>query len=1191
MNNDPTTLHERIDSSTSRKNVWPRRILFVLVGLVGTMVSSVLFAPSMLSSAIGTRLLLSVVNNMIGGSVHADDLSLGWFSGQWAEDLRLMDPDGNRVLAVKRIELPRLSLLSLLQGTHNLETVMLVKPVANIRQYPDGTNSLSRSLLITPSAATPPPTHKSQTKQKPNQSDTLLGDIRVTIEITDGRITYALPEIPPVELTDLSVSAGLMGNQRLAITFKSQIHQSNVDGHIEGKLIVREMVGPDGQLALAAAEIDSELILSNIPVLFADHLLKQQGKIAALLGPVFSGQLVAHGRVQQLEAKLWANSQNLKAILGIDADANGMKLSKESILKIRVTPQAWDIISQGTQWEPAKLAEPFRLNLIFNELSTGYGLNTMQGEAELKIGDIILDGGDARMGRLALRKTHGKLRLNGADRSAFLSVQSMLEQKGKLGRLSLTVQSTNVLDEQNQISRTDLKTMIKGTLEQMPVTLFDRILDTNGLAIAALGPTLDIQAQANLLHAAGLNTKTGSFTVRTQGQTVDASINGQITERSVTLEPDSKITLTLKPSFVRKLIALLPTVPPQLEKLKLEKSTILKLKVNHAHLPLRKDLIETARVDLQATIDHFIPKGDPRFDGVSLQDLSVQISNLDSDGSAKASLHVRILHHGQTIPLRATFHLNDPFTDKIKTHQAMVTIDNLPIGLIERLAQPNKSLTKWLAKPIKNITLETSTDLDGSFDIKARITSPQLTAYMSGRYQPSEYQLQLTKGSWVKYQITPQLFRAMLAKEKTQTDPDKPQLELDRPFHLKAVVHEAVFGLWRSPATHSDSNRPERSVPIDPSRIALKVSLTSEQAKLRLKNQPGTMRLKDLKASLQTHDLRNEIKLSARVTIDSGLVDSQTGSILALVRMENLFDQAGVLTPSSTTTDVNVKADRLPTSLLDTLPVNAMEGFEWATGLGPTASMNFHGRLSANQLNTVKLTANSSQADLLLSLDIDDQHILMPNDAHVRLTVTPKLSRRWLKRIHPFLNDAATSDKPIELVLRRDGFRAPAAGFSLEKVTANAILNLGTIRFERTGFLNTLRRIFKRDTSRPPVAIFTPMRIRLREGVISYHDMNMQMDNLQLEFRGQIDQIHDRVNMSMDIPGQTMAKAFDLQDIIEPGYKFSVPIGGTLDDPQIDFGAIATEIARLVAKSQLKKHGPWGGAAGDLLDQILQGNK
>ena len=78
------------------------------------------------------------------------------------------------------------------------------------------------------------------------------------------------------------------------------------------------------------------------------------------------------------------------------------------------------------------------------------------------------------------------------------------------------------------------------------------------------------------------------------------------------------------------------------------------------------------------------------------------------------------------------------------------------------------------------------------------------------------------------------------------------------------------------------------------------------------------------------------------------------------------------------------------------------------------------------------------------------------------------------------------------------------------------------------------------------------MFIKLENGILSYQDLTMQMDNLILEFRGQIDQVHGTLRMFMDIPAQTMIKAFDIRGLIGPDYRFSIPINGTIEQPEMD---------------------------------------
>lgn len=90
----PAQNHPAPDQPRRKRRRWP----WILAGFVALMLLLVLLLPSLLSTGPGERFLLGQINSRIRGTLHADDLSLGWFSGFSAQNLTLKDPDGSLIL-------------------------------------------------------------------------------------------------------------------------------------------------------------------------------------------------------------------------------------------------------------------------------------------------------------------------------------------------------------------------------------------------------------------------------------------------------------------------------------------------------------------------------------------------------------------------------------------------------------------------------------------------------------------------------------------------------------------------------------------------------------------------------------------------------------------------------------------------------------------------------------------------------------------------------------------------------------------------------------------------------------------------------------------------------------------------------------------------------------------------------------
>lgn len=1188
---DPITRpdHNAPTASTQKKRRPIRRLLQFLIGLLIAAAIIVLMAPTIVSSALGTRLLLSIASQQIQGTLDADDLSIGWFSGQWAQDLRIKGNDGQQVLAVKRIEASDISLLSLAAGSLQWGTVRLVNPKVNITQHADGTDSLSQALIRSSStveSTSPDP----QLDAPAEQADAIVipNDFLTVIEVVDGQAIYDSPGRPPLEMSSVAATVSLSGTQRFVAKINGRILQSNIEGTIKGELNAREFTEPDGRLALGRAEIDSEATISNVPTVLVDRFLNRDTNYTTLLGPVLNGQVIAKGRMHQLNAKVWANSQNLKALVGIDADATGMQLNSESTIRLRVEPQTWDLFSKSIMESPAKLLNPFNIRLSFSDLSTGLSQGQInaarvKGEMEVKVGDMVLDWEDETIGRLAIRGVHSKFTVDGAKGSASLTGNALLKRQGRTGKIAINIETTNALDKQGQFSEANIRTHVDAYATQLPVNVLEQLIGAENLIVACVGSTLDIHTKAELKSVTQLKSTTGSFAVTAKSRHLNGTLQGTVADGALMFGSQARMSISVQPSFLSTIMTYLDVTSPDLRTLSLAKPATVRLTANGTTLPLDHSWQTGAKVNLQGSVDQIAVVSN-RWDNVTLDKLSLSLTNNPNDGSINASLRGDLIHRRQSASLVADLNVNEPYDPKQRTLHARTSLKAVPVQLLRTLIDFD---VDWLGQQLDKVAFDAYTTPDGSITIAGSVNSTWMSAYIGGEWQSDEKQIELRQGSWVKYQITPKIFSSWMATVNS-SDPNDERFErplvLDRMWDLKAVIREGTIGVGGDAAS-DDPPDDEVMGMLDPSRTQLVMNVVGEETAIHWTDHERPMRIKGMKGTIQTSNLQEAIELSIRLDIDREQTDASEGSVASQARIDHLFNARGQLDRENAVIATNTQLENLPTGLLD-----ALSKSELSAALGKSLSGSARSQTSPGTPTSLDVTANSDQAELQLSTNIDDI-VSLQSDASFRLHVTPELSHRWLKQIHPLLNDAAASDQPIELIVKQEGFSMPLEDWSIDQITAQAVLDLGTLRFQRSGFVNSIRRAFRRNTNQPPVAKFSPLEAQLKGGILSYRGLTMQMDNLVLHFRGKLDQVHGRLNMVMDIPGSTMAKAFDLRDVIEPGYRFSVPIRGSIDNPEIDVGAIVAESARLAAKSQLRKQGPWGGAASDLLDDILAPKK
>jgi hypothetical protein len=173
-----------------------------------------LLLPTLLSS-MGKSFILSQVNNRIAGTVNADSISLGWFSGASVRNLSVKDPDGKVILTVPTADTGLSLSNALLSSTRHLDIVIRADN-ATLIATPDGTNNLSRAFgpKSSPAATAAIPTSApapqaaapaSESPAKPMS----VGNLIATFDIQITHITCESPNAPTLSIDNTSLKGNL----------------------------------------------------------------------------------------------------------------------------------------------------------------------------------------------------------------------------------------------------------------------------------------------------------------------------------------------------------------------------------------------------------------------------------------------------------------------------------------------------------------------------------------------------------------------------------------------------------------------------------------------------------------------------------------------------------------------------------------------------------------------------------------------------------------------------------------------------------------------------------------------------------------------------------------------------------------------------------------------------------------------
>jgi hypothetical protein len=1201
------------------KSAKPRRWLSRLIGgaVVGLLLLSgaVLSAPTLLSTGWGTRWTVSRINGRIAGTVTAANLDLAWFSGQRIEGLTVADPQGGQVLTVQALEAPEATLWSVLRGRWDIGAVRVVKPIVTLRQAADGTINLTRALAAkgsaeggrpapstpeVPEKPSPPEGGGHEVEEKPIR---IPADLRLKLSVEEGRVFYESPAVAAVELEGLNLQANLSSPSHIRFVVKAQLHQAGEDGLVDLGVTLQELFNPAGVFQPSRVSVDAQAVFGSLPVAAIDRLLGQGGRLTALLGPVLDARAEVKGGASCFEAAMVAQSENFNADFGLVKDRQNIAVKPGSTVHLRVLPDTWAWLAPRPEGFPAvKLVRPFELVAAvpeFQVLCPTGRLDPAQtrGRGTLTAGDVILEWDGPAGGRWVIGGTEARFELDGPSQTVRASVLATVEHSEDLATVELTAIARRVLDEHGEFHWERTSAELHGGATHVPVAWLDRGLETGRVLQACLGPIFNITLDGTLRPSEGGGSPVGSFVLTGQAKHLNATLGGEISPDALVLEPGGQVTLGVQPGALPAVIERYGASWPEgLRALRLAEPATVRLQTSGAKVPLKAFDPAAIEAGLRLTVDGVAAADVVWAEGLALREVVLDMPRTRFVRSLPVSLDAQLEYRGRSANVRGHLVATGLADTGPAELAGEVAIEQLPVGLIDGLAGMGE-VERYLGSVLERVTVGVERKSGQPLSVAMQVRSSRLGADLGAVYEPEDAAIVLRDPSTVSYTITPELVESLQAGAAPggSSDPavSPPRFRLREPAVVELGLGGSRVGLTRPPATPQGAEGMAEPAPIDWDRTRLAGWLRCSVVTLGKAQQTWAARLEQFQVTAASEDLRRLITLEATGLLSlqegGGAGVPSKGQIASTTRILGLFDERGRIDPERVVVETNTRVEQLPVE-----PIDALLGWGGyaVDALGQQVTMTVEGRYSRSQPGQLKATADAEHAQLKLAAELNDSVTLLES-ATARFHVTPALSRRWLSGINPLLTDAVSSDQPVTLTVKREGFRWPLKASAFSEAQAEAQLNLGVMRFSEGGLVTLIWDLFKRTGGGPHLMQFTPMNLRLARGVLSYRDMTLTMDNLVLGFRGQVDQGTRQVDLVMTIDGATMAKAFDLRDVIEPGYSFEVPIRGTIDRPKLDAGAFAAEVTRLIAKAEVKKRlgGAEGEAAGALLDLLLGGGK
>jgi len=209
-----------------------RRILLAAIGII--LAAAIWSIPYVLSTGVGTRFVLSFVNERLRGTVELEDLSLSWTGYTRATGLVVSDPDGREVLRVEEAHIPG-GLWRLLTDTERFDYTSLIEPKASLYLDARGVPSLLEAFEFV---------------ERPTETPGDLPALRGTLAIRDGRATVIRPDAANYEVAGIYATLDVDTLDRLRGTVEA-LPQGG--GHLMAKWDVHSLAS-GGRLGFDRAE-------------------------------------------------------------------------------------------------------------------------------------------------------------------------------------------------------------------------------------------------------------------------------------------------------------------------------------------------------------------------------------------------------------------------------------------------------------------------------------------------------------------------------------------------------------------------------------------------------------------------------------------------------------------------------------------------------------------------------------------------------------------------------------------------------------------------------------------------------------------------------------------------------------------------------------------------------------------------
>jgi hypothetical protein len=189
-----------------------------------------------------------------------------------------------------------------------------------------------------------------------------------------------------------------------------------------------------------------------------------------------------------------------------------------------------------------------------------------------------------------------------------------------------------------------------------------------------------------------------------------------------------------------------------------------------------------------------------------------------------------------------------------------------------------------------------------------------------------------------------------------------------------------------------------------------------------------------------------------------------------------------------------------------------------------------------------------------------------PMTASVRLT--PELSQWIMRDMNPLFVTGIEAKNPIRLRIEPSRFLCPLDSFQIQQIQiGQGSIDMGQIRCTNGGSLASLIGLLKNSSLSSVQQMnvwFTPLYFSLQHGILQTSRIDaLVADAVHICTWGSIDYIHDKIDMQIGLPADTLKHFFGIKKLPND-YVMKIHLTGSIKKPSLATNAAAAKIAALL---------------------------